>query len=111
MSPYNQDVIEMQEKIFLGGQISHKYAIFKDIARMTPEYAKAYFIIKNMDKWDKMPYDEVALEIIEFMGEVEFVRSCTELSRLSMIVGDTRKRINIKKGIDELRRVNSSSET
>ncbi|MCJ7633904.1 hypothetical protein MUP77_16150 [Candidatus Bathyarchaeota archaeon] len=109
--PRDSDILEMEQKIYLGGQISQKYKIFQDIARMTPQYAKPYFIIKNMDRWEKMTEDEVILEIIEFLGEVEFVNQCTELSKLSMVMGDTRKRINIKEGIDDLRHSEPDSST
>lgn len=104
-------MLEIQEKIYLGGQISQKYKIFQAIARMTPQYAKPYFIIKNMDRWENMSEDEVILEIIEFLGEVEFVNQCTELSKLSMVMGDTRKRINITEGVNALRHSKPDSST
>ena len=81
------------QSILLGGKISAKHKAFQVIARMSPDYADVYmFLIKilpNIEK-GKDPL-ELALEIIETFGMVDFVRNTTEITRLAMILGDTRK--------------------
>jgi hypothetical protein len=105
--PVERELIEQQ--IFLGGQVSHKYEVFKEIARMSPDWAIIYELLKKMPEWEKEPdNDKVVLAIVELFGEIEFIRSCTELTVLSMILGDTRGRTNAKGVMDELRTAGSN---
>lgn len=100
--PADRDMIEQQ--IFLGGQVSHKYEVFKEIARMSPDWAIIYELLKKMPEWEKeLDTDKVVLAIVELFGEVEFVRSCTELTTLSMILGDDRQKTKVKGVMDVLR--------
>lgn len=103
--PHDSDTIEMQEKIYLGGHISNKFQVFQKIARMTPDYAFAYLLIEKFEEWEKTGTDDeqIMKELLELLGEIELVRQCTELTRLSMVVGDPRKRDSFKRGMDELR--------
>lgn len=94
MRPNDSDIIEQQ--IFLGGKVSHKYEIFKEIARMSPDWAEVFQLLKKMPEWEKEPNEEkVVLDIVELFGEIDFVRSCTELTVLSMILGDTRDKYKV----------------
>lgn len=94
MRPNDRDILEQQ--IFLGGQVSHQYEIFKEIARMSPDWAEVYQLLKKMPSWEKEPdEDKVVLAIVELFGEIDFVRSCTELTVLSMILGDTRSKYKV----------------
>jgi len=88
-----------QEQIFLGGQVSNKHNLFQEIAHLSPDMALPYYIIKNRPRWKKMRENgqgrEVRLEMIELLGAVEFMQSTTELTRLSMIMGDTRSKYKV----------------
>jgi hypothetical protein len=106
------DDFQIEQQIFLGGQVSRKHKQFMDMAKLSPEYAELCFLISHMDEWEKeTDTKKVALEILQGLGEIDFLRSTTELTRLSMILGDTRERYNVKKAIDELRKNRSDTPT
>jgi hypothetical protein len=49
-----------------------------------------------MSEWEKeTDQSKVLLNMVELLGQVDFVRSCTELTVLSMIMGDTRGRYKV----------------
>lgn len=64
---------------------------------MSPDYAELYQLLKKMPEWETATDEsKVVLEIVELLGEVDFVRNgCTELTILSMIMGDNRKRFRV----------------
>ena len=102
----------LEQQIFLGGQVSHKHPEFKEIARMSPDYADLYMLIKRMPEWEKEGNeDKILLEILELFGEIDLVRYSSELTRLSMILGDTRGRYKARGVIDELRKARSNTTT
>lgn len=90
--------LELEQQIFLGGQVSDKYKEFMTIAKMSPDYAEMYLLLEKWDEIEKEPDDQKAiLKIIEILGEVDFMRYTTELTRLSMILGETRKHYDMGK--------------
>jgi len=103
----------IEQQIFLGGQVSHKFKEFQEIAKMSPDYADLYFFIERMLKYEKEGEpneDKILLELLMLFGEIDFIRtSATELTRLSMILGDTRGRSKVKGVIDELRQARQNS--
>jgi len=102
----------LEQQIFLGGQVSHKHKVFMDIASMSPDYADIYFIMEKMPKWDaENNEDKVILEMLKLFGSIDFVRNCSELTKLSMILGDSRSRINAKSVMEQLRKTGSSPTT
>ena len=104
MKPRSDD-FQVEQQIFLGGQVSHKHQEFKDMAKLSAEYAEVYFILKKIPEWEKeQDYTKVMLEILNILGEIDFLKSTTELTRLSMIMGDTRKHYSMKGVMDELRK-------
>jgi len=102
--PLDKEFI-LEQEIFLGGKISNVHPIFKEIAKMSPDYADLYFIIKKMTEWEnEQDENKLILSMLEIFGEIDLVRNCSELTRLSMILGDTRARHNIKGMMVELRK-------
>jgi hypothetical protein len=102
----------LEQQIFLGGQVSHKHKEFMDIALMSPDYADLYMLIKMMPEWEKeADEDKILLEILKLFGEIDLVRNSSELTRLSMIMGDTRARYKARGVIDELRKARSNTTT
>jgi dissimilatory sulfite reductase (desulfoviridin) alpha/beta subunit len=102
----------MEEEIFLGGKISAKHSDFAIIAMMSPEFSELYMLLKKLPDWRKeTDKRKVRLEMIETLGMIEFLRSCSELTRLSMILGDTREEIDVKDVMNELRKAGSDSPT
>lgn len=90
----------VEQTVFLGGQISKKHKIFQ-LARMSPDYAEMYaFIQKYPDIIKKLEAGEdieAMLDVIEIFGEMDLLRSVTEITLLSMILGDTSKSFSMKK--------------
>ncbi len=82
-----------------------------EISRMSADYAEIYLLLKKMPQWEQeTDEDKVLLELIELFGQVDFVRNCTELTRLSMVMGDSRARFHVKGVMDELRKSGSHTE-
>ena len=88
------------EQIFLGGQVSNKHRIFQEIAHLSPNIALCYYVMKHREEWKKKRQNgkgrEVRLEMLELLGAVEFIQNTTELTRLSMMMGDTRRKYNVR---------------
>lgn len=95
---------EIEQQIFLGGQISGKYKEFLEIAKVSPDYAELIMLIKKMPEIEAEKDEEKqAVMLLEVLGMVDFVRGCTELTRLSMVMGDTRKRFSMKGLTDDIK--------
>jgi hypothetical protein len=105
----SEDYVE--ENILLAGQISNKEPIFKTIAMMDHENAFAYHFIALIPTLkDKTPLEKVQ-EIIKLSGQVNFMSSCSELSKLAAIMGDTRRRFSAKKLKESLAYARNEPET
>jgi hypothetical protein len=100
-----------EENILLGGKIADKHKDFKDIARMDKDTGLAYLIISKKDELVKQPADKQVLMVLEMMGEINFMAGCTELTKLSAILGDTRQKHSFKGLKDELRTRESTNDT
>lgn len=109
--PRDSDYL-MEEEIFLGGKISAKYKDYAAMAMLSPDYAEMFIILTRLPEWQKIQDKlQVILEMVKALGMVDFIRTCSELTRLSMILGDTREETNVKKVIDELRKTGQDSST
>lgn len=89
--------LEITQTIFLGGQISHKHQEYKRMARMTPEFARVDYLFQHLDELLKLGPMEFCQKIIEMLGITEGLKGWSELTRLSMILGDTRTKLSIGK--------------
>lgn len=89
--------LEFQEYLFLGGKISGVHTEYKELARMTPETARIYLFFENLDELLKEK-DALKLikKLIHIFGVTEGMKGMSEITRLSMILGDTRKGKSLK---------------
>ncbi len=101
---------QIEQQIFLGGQVSHAHQEFKTIALMSPDYAEMFMLLEKFDKIELANPKKAIQELIMLLGEIDLVRYSSELTKLSMILGDTRDRYSAKGVIDELKKLRSSSE-
>lgn len=85
-----------EENILLAGQISNKHPIFKTIAQLDHDSAFAYHFLDLMPSLKGQPVREQLKEVIKLNGQINFITSLSELSKLAAIVGDTRKRFSAK---------------
>ena len=92
-----------EENILLAGQISNKEPRFKTMAQMDKDSALAYHFLDQWPKLKQLPANERLKELIKLIGQVNFMTSCSELSKLAAIMGDTRKRFSAKGLKDQLR--------
>jgi hypothetical protein len=102
---------ETEQKIFLGGQISYKHKEFMDFALYDPDTAFVIWFVENYDRLEKLNDDEATVEILKVIGKLELIRYSSELTRLSMIMGDTRKRYSVRGVMDKLRHAQSNPTT
>ena len=90
-----RDDIAFAERLYLGGRISHKHELFKVISKLGYEEAETYAILEFFTWYEKHEDADVMTvtkKIIELLGMARFLPHTKELTRLSMILGDTRKR-------------------
>lgn len=94
---------EEEQKIFLGGQVSEKDSFYKDYAMMNPDDAFALWFLQNQDRLEKLSEKEAVEEILKVMARFEYMKQLTELSHLSMKLGDVRTRKSAKKLSEKLK--------
>lgn len=89
--------IDNEEIILLGGQISGKHPIFKDLAQLA-SYGMPWWLFKSMQdpNWKKKTGRDKILDLIYTSGQVEFINNSSELTKLSAILGDYRQRFSSK---------------
>jgi hypothetical protein len=92
-----------EENIFLGGQISGKHPLYQDLAQLANSGFIWWFLKKNNDpEWKNKPAKDKVQDIIYVSGQIEFINNTSELTKLSAIMGDTRRRYSQKGLRDEL---------
>jgi len=96
---YKKVDFEFAQRLYLGGRISHTHKVFKDLAKLGYEEAEMYAMLIFWD-WlnnngDKS-LEEQMKKAVELLGMAHFLPHTKELTRLSMILGDTRKRTSWK---------------
>lgn len=98
---------EVEQTIFLGGQISREHKEMMMLAFYDPDDSFIIWFMENFERLETLDESNAMLEIIKTFGKIELIRSSTELTRLSMIVGDTTKKLDLRKEMDELRESDS----
>ncbi len=87
----------VEQQIYLGGQASEKHDDLKMLG-LLGSYGDIYTLIKHWPEIMQIKNRrERALKIIEILGMSDFMASCTELTKLSAILGDTRKRYSMRR--------------
>lgn len=87
----------VEQQIYLGGQASEKHEDLKMIG-LLGSYGDIYTLIKHYPEIMQIKNRRLrALKIIELLGMFDFMASCTELTKLSAILGDTRKRYSMRR--------------
>lgn len=87
--------LEFAQRLYLGGRISDKHQLFKELSKLGYEEAEMYAMLEYWE-WlnkngDKSLEDQMK-KAVELLGMARFLPHTKELTRLSMILGDTRKR-------------------
>lgn len=103
MSHRRRTEFEIEQQIFLGGQISHKIELFKSLALLSPDFVTAYVMLTKQDEIMEQKTTKQKLEkMLYYIGLSRNMMNYTELTRLSMILGDTRRQYDMGKLKDEL---------
>ena len=78
---------EVYWQTLMGGEISHKFPDFQEIAKLSPDYAEVYIFLKKLDDIMKeIDPIKTLIKLIEMFGMVDMMRYTTEITRLSMIL-------------------------
>lgn len=103
---YDDEILEFKRMLFLGARIAKKKPLFQKLASMGYEEARLYAVCefyKYFEKWcekiKKRKNKEMnILDMIdlfqkhcELVGAAELMPTLKELTRISMILGDTRE--------------------
>ena len=97
MSTRTRTDYNIEQQIYLGGQASEKHDDLKMLG-LLGSYGDIYTLIKHWPEIVQIKNKrERALKIIEYLGMFDFMASCTELTKLSAILGDTRKKYSLRR--------------
>lgn len=91
--------------ILLGGQISNKHKEFQVIAQLDPKSALFIGLLDKIKDGKERSTIDWAQELVMLKGQINFMAQCGELTKLSAIMGDTRKNYSSKGLNDVLRNV------
>ena len=83
-----------EEQDFLGGRISNKHPIFKVLGRLAYDEAETYAILEFLEWFFVSPEAdpiEIAKKATEYVGMGRFMALTQEITKLSMILGYTKK--------------------
>ena len=96
---------ELEQQILLGGKISNKHKQFLVWAMQDPDLAFVMWYLDKEKEWLKhnTPEEQQTRETLEVLAQLEFLKNTSELTKLSMIIGDPARSINVRKEMDELR--------
>lgn len=95
MSSRRRTEFEIEQTIFLGGQVSNKHDLFQTLAMLSPRFAIPYMMMQKRKELEQKQGMERTEKILYYLGIAENMPNYTELTRLSMILGDTRKRYDL----------------
>jgi len=85
-----------EENILLAGQISNKEPRFKTMAQMDRDSAFAFHFLDALPTLKDLGPEDKCKEILKLNGQINFITSLSELSKLAAIMGDTRRRYSGK---------------
>lgn len=93
------DNFDFKQTIFLGERVSKMHPYFRDISKLGFEEAEQYSIlrfIRWLNKNGDASLEDVLERALEYIGMAKFLRNTKEITRLSLILGDTRKKVSAK---------------
>ena len=91
------DPLEFKRYVLLGGQVSREHSIFKKLATIGYEDAETYSFfmwLKFLGENPDTSFEDGLLKLLEYMGNAHLLPSLKELTRISMILGDTSKSVD-----------------
>lgn len=100
--PRDMDVLDFRKMLFIGGRISHDQTLFKTLAKLGYEEAEQYALLEFF-KWfqaqdlEKVDAVDIAQKYYELFGMARLMPTLKELTRISMILGDTTDLRSFKK--------------
>lgn len=83
---------EFYQTIYLGGQISQKYAEYKDFSMKDEDMTFARWFVEEIENLSQMSPQEAIIKILDTRAKLEYLKSTTEVTQMSMKLGDTTKR-------------------
>lgn len=91
-----RDALDYEQYTFLGGRISSKKGLelFQKISKLGYEEAEQYVMIVFLEwllEHPKASLEETLKTAVELIGMSHFLPLTSELTKLSMILGDTKK--------------------
>lgn len=103
---YDDEILEFKRMLFLGARIAKKQPLFQKLASMGYEKAHLYAVCefyKYFQEWkgnEVRDMIELYQKYCELVGMAELMPTLKELTRISMILGDTREFEKWKKDKD-----------
>lgn len=89
---------EFKHMLSLGRELSEVHPFFKEIAMLGHKDAEDYALLEVMKGFfpDNEAIIEGFQEITQLVGYATFLKECKEITRLTLALGDTRKRESAK---------------
>lgn len=103
---------------YLGGKISAKHSEYKDYAMKETSMTFARWFLLNSDRLASIPPQDAVAEILDVRAKLEYLRGTTEITQMSLKLGDTVRRTDagkvrelIKRARDGIHSPNDTSTT
>jgi hypothetical protein len=81
---------------YLGGKISAKHSEYKDYAMKETNMVFARWFILNSDRLASLSPQDAVSEILEIRSKLEYLKGTTEITQMSLKLGDTVKRTDAR---------------
>lgn len=89
------------QTIYLGGQISHDHAEYKTFAMKDQDLNFAGWFVENFERLSNVSPEKAIIEILDTRAKLEYLKGCTEITQMSMKLGDKTKRTD-SRGLGEV---------
>jgi hypothetical protein len=83
---------EFYQTEYLGGKISQTHAEYKDFAMKETGMSFARWFILNSERLAQMSPDKALSEILDTRAKLEYLSSTTEITQMSMKLGELAKK-------------------
>ena len=88
---------EFYQTTYLGGRISQKIGSYKDFSMKETDEQFAKWFIEHAPELMSISPDEALCQILDVHSRLEYLKGMTEVSHMSMKLGDTAKRTDARK--------------
>jgi len=87
---------EFFETQYLGGKISARHTEYKDFAMKETSMTFGRWFIQSFERLLKLSPEDAIAEILDTRAKLEYLKGTTEITQMSLKLGDTLKRTDAR---------------